>query len=477
MKATTYTTLALFGAASAATGALLLHRYAGTTAKPQANAIPEEAACGSLAPSHAEGKLTHGKLTGAMSAGTLLRGTGGETFAAFELTTDEIKDATRPPLDLAIVIDRSGSMSGRIEYAQDAAVGIVEHLGAQDHVALVQYDDSADVVVASTAMDGKGKDAMKHAIRGISLGGGTNLHGGLVLGRDEVQRVYMQGQVSRVILLSDGQANVGVVDPQQIAATARDAANHGTRITTVGVGLDYNEDLMEAIAESGRGNYHYVKEAKDLERVIAGELAGIQATVATNVELRLTPVCPGVQITEVHGYESRRDGASFVVPMADLIGRDNRKLLVSMKVPDGQKGHVATLRAELVYKDAKGSELKKSELALGVDISDDAAVASASVDQNVMAQALQVQAATSMRQAAQAYERGDQEAARQIVESTAAQVEQKRALYKIAPAKTAETMQSLDDMSKKAVMYKPDSYEGKDMLKASKSKARVMSKH
>lgn len=475
MKATTYTTLALFGAASAATGALLLHRHSADG--PQAAPAPKEVTCGTVAPSHAEGKLTHGKLTGAMSAGTLLRGTGGETFAAFELTTDDIKDATRPPLDLALVIDRSGSMAGRIGYAQDAAVGIIEHLGEQDHVALIQYDDSADVVVASTAMDPKGKNAMRTAIRGISLGGSTNLHGGLVLGRDEVQRVYTQGQVSRVILLSDGQANVGVVDPQQIAATARDAANRGTRITTVGVGLDYNEDLMEAIAEAGRGNYHYVKEAKDLERVIAGELAGIQATVATNVELRLTPVCPGVQITEVHGYESRRDGAAFVVPMADLIGHDSRKLLVSMKVPDGQKGHVATLRAELVYKDAKGTDIKKSELALGVDISEDAAVAAASIDQNVMAQALQVQAAASMRQAAQAYERGDQEAARTIVESTAARVEQKRAMYKIAPAKTAETMKSLDEMSKKAVMYKPGSYEGKDMLKASKSKARVMSKH
>src|SRR6478735_9098776 len=135
MKATTYTTLALFGAASAATGALLLHRYHADGAK--AAPAPKDVTCGTVAPAHAEGKLTHGKLTGAMSAGTLLRGTGGEAFAAFELTTDEIKDSTRPPLDLAIVIDRSGSMSGRIGYAQDAAVGIIEHLGEQDHVALV----------------------------------------------------------------------------------------------------------------------------------------------------------------------------------------------------------------------------------------------------------------------------------------------------------------------------------------------------
>ena len=138
MKATTYTTLALFGAASAATGALLLHRHSADG--PKAAAAPKEVTCGTVAPSHAEGKLTHGKLTGAMSAGTLLRGTGGETFAAFELTTEDIKDATRPPLDLALVIDRSGSMSGRIAYAQDAAVGIIEQVFDEDSEAYATVD-------------------------------------------------------------------------------------------------------------------------------------------------------------------------------------------------------------------------------------------------------------------------------------------------------------------------------------------------
>src|SRR5690349_8362155 len=114
---TTRTALALIGAAGAATGALLLHRHHADT-KP---AAPKDVTCGAMAPAHAEGKLTHGKLSGAMSAGTLLKASGGDVFAAFELTTDEIKDASRPPLDLALVIDRSGSMSGRIGHAQAAA--------------------------------------------------------------------------------------------------------------------------------------------------------------------------------------------------------------------------------------------------------------------------------------------------------------------------------------------------------------------
>jgi Ca-activated chloride channel family protein len=217
-------------------------------------------------------------------------------------------------------------------------------------------------------MDREGKDKLRKALDAMNTGGGTNLHAGLVLGRQEAQRAYHQGEVSRVILLSDGHANEGIVDTPQIADAARDAANHGVRITAVGIGLDFNEDLMEAIAEAGRGNYHYVKEAHDLDGVIAGELAGVQATVATNVELRLRPACAGAKIVAVHGYESRREHDAVIVPMADLFGGDNRKLLVSMTVPDGTIGRVAALHAELVYRDAKNNEVRSRALDLGVEI-------------------------------------------------------------------------------------------------------------
>ncbi|HUS30095.1 MAG TPA: VWA domain-containing protein [Kofleriaceae bacterium] len=466
--------VALVGATGAATGALMLHRSNAAT-RPTAPQLDGPVACGTPAPAHADAKLTHGKLGGALSAGKLLRNGDGEAFAAFELTTDNVA-GQRPPLDLAIVIDHSGSMSdGRLEHAKSAAVGIVGKLGAQDHVALIQYDDTAQVVFQSAAMDARGKESLMSAIRGLDLGGGTNLHAGMLLGRSEVERAHADGQVNRVILLSDGRANSGVVDTPHIADAARDAANHGVRITSVGIGLDFNEDLMEAIAEAGRGNYHYVKEASDLDRVIAEEMAGIQTTVATNVELRLTPACDGVQIAEVHGYESKREGTAFVIPMADLAASDSRKLLVSLKVPANQNGQVATLHAELVYRDAKGTEVHKAKLDLGLEVSEDANAVTASIDSNVMAQALQLQAAKSMREAAQAYEQGDQAAAVRIIDQSTRDISEKSAHYKIE-AKTAGTRASLGEMQKKAAEYKPDSYEGKDMLKASKSKARVMSK-
>src|SRR6185312_15781298 len=128
----------------------------------------------------------------------LARGGGGEVHAAFEIATDSVANAQRAPLDLAFVIDRSGSMEGdRLEHAKSAARGIVEKLGAQDHVALVQYDDNAQVVVPSLAMDDAGKSKMEHAIAALAVGGSTNLEAGLELGRSEVQRVYVSGEASR----------------------------------------------------------------------------------------------------------------------------------------------------------------------------------------------------------------------------------------------------------------------------------------
>lgn len=482
MKPNIRTTAALIGAAGTFVAAAVLFERGPaasttTTAKREATPPPAKATCGTSGAAHGTAKLGPATLTAGLSAASIMRGGGGEVYASFDISTANADATDRPPLNLALVIDRSGSMSdGRIEHAQSAAIGIVDRLGASDRVALVQYDDDANVVVPSLAMDAGGKQKLRNAIKGIQLGGSTNLHGGLALGRDEVQRTFQSMQVSRVILLSDGQANAGVVDPRQIADTARLAANQGVRITSVGIGLDFNEDLMEAIAEAGRGQYHYVKVASDLDKVIAGELAGIQATVATNVELHLKAPCAGVQISEVLGYESRRDGDTVIVPMTDLFGGDNRKLLVSLKVPDGEAGAIGALHAELVFRNAKGGEVQRTAIQLGVDRTDDATIANASVDKDVMAQVIQLDAAKSMRDAAAAFEKGERERALQVLESSRRNIQSKSAHYKIAPAKSAGVLGELDSMSSDAQTYAPGSDEGKAMLKAKKQRARTMSK-
>jgi Ca-activated chloride channel homolog len=475
----TKTALILGASGAAMATALVLSRsHAATPAIETPTHVEQPMACGTPAPSHADKKLGHGKLVGALSAGKLARAGGGELHASFELVTDPVANAQRPPLDLAVVIDRSGSMEGeRLDHAKSAARGIVDRLGERDHVALVQYDDTAQVVVGSLAMDASGKAKIDAAINAMRTGGSTNLEAGLELGRHEVERVYHTGEASRLILLSDGRANMGIVDPKQIEDHARDAASHGVRVTSVGIGLDFNEDLMEGIAEAGRGNYHYVKDAGDLDKVVAGELASVQATVATNVELHLMPACASAQVVTVHGYESHKDGAGLVVPMADLFGGDDRKLLVSLHVPDGAVGSIGAVQAQLVYRDTNGGATHTESIELGVEVTDDNAAAAASVDQDVMAQAMKVEAAESMREAAQAYDRGDQAGAQRILTTASHHIAAKSAAYKMEPAKTAEALGDLDTETKQVVNIPAATPAAADMVKATKAKARAMAKH
>lgn len=486
MKSESKKTIAILGVAgSLIAAAMLLQRSAGGASAGQAGgvqpAVPETpsevARCDSDAPARGDADFGRGRLHAALSNGKILRGTGGNIHAAFDLTALDATGSERPPLNLAIVIDRSGSMAGdRLEYAKSAAIGIVERLGARDRVALVQYDDNAQVVVSSIPTDGEGKGRLRSAIRELTVGGSTNLHEGMTLGRDEVQRTLTSGQVSRIILLSDGRANAGVVDPGSIADTARSAADKGVRITSVGVGLDYNEDLMEAIAEAGRGNYYYVKDSIDLEKVMAGEMAGIQATVATSVELRLRAACAGVEIAEVLGYETRREGDTVVVPMADLFGGDSRKLLVALKVPDRQNGRLGAIAGELSFRDARSGETVKRAIALGVEVTDDHAAADGSIDKDVMAQVLKAQASQSMRQAAAAYEKGDKEGALSILRATETQLEESRGRFGISAAAAAPALGGVKAMADQAAQFDPASGEGKDVLKKNKAAARQLSK-
>jgi Ca-activated chloride channel family protein len=484
MHADSKKTLAILGAAGTLiAAALVLDRspaegHQAVRPSPPPSALEQtKDACDLAAPAKLDADFGPGTLRAALSSSRVLRGAGGQVFAAIDLDTKAVTGGTRPPLNLAIVVDRSGSMSGdKFAHAKRAALGMVDRLDATDRVALVQYDDYAQVVVASTATDVEGKATLRRAIEGLTIGGSTNLHEGLVLGREEVRKGLVAGQVSRVILLSDGQPTVGVQDPAQITDEARSGADKGVRITSVGVGADYNEDLMEAIAEAGRGNYYYVEDTSSLQAVMTGELAGIQATVATAVELRLEPGCAGVELVGVLGYDSTRDGAALVVPMADLFGADHRTLLVELKVPDGASGKVAALEASLGFADPTSGKTTRKAIALALEVSGDPALVDASADRAVMAQVLKIQAARTMRQAAIAYDKGDTQGALQMIAEEKRKVEATRGRYGIAPAATAPALDGLAGMASDVGRYDRASEGGKMLMKASKSAARDLSK-
>jgi Ca-activated chloride channel family protein len=432
-----------------AAAALLGTRESRSTVTPPPIRAPEppvEPVCGRAAPARASADFGAGTLTASLSGAKVLRGGDGELFVAIDVAAREAEVTTRPPMSVAIVIDHSGSMQGeKMARARDAARGLVERLGPTERVALVQYDDTAEVLVPATATDESGKRRLIAAIDSIQDAGGTNLQGGLVLGRDQILAAMTPGHVNRVILLSDGNANVGVTDVPSLARVAGDAAERGVRITTVGLGVDYNEDLMEAVAENGRGQYYYVKDASGLDTVFAGELRAIQATVATTAELRLEPACQGVEIVEVFGYVTRREGRAVVVPLADVAGGDRRKVVARLRVPTIASGAAGVLAARLSFATPAGAS-RSAVAAVGVELTDDALAVEAAVDPAVLAKVEQADAATVMREAAAAYDRGDQAGALRAIDKKRAEAKARAVKYKMKDADLAPVYESLDSI-------------------------------
>jgi Ca-activated chloride channel family protein len=434
------------GILGAAGGIAILAAFLGTresrsSTRPPVPVVPEPpiaSTCGT-APARASADFGPGTLTAALSSEKVLYRGDGEVFVSVELEAREAVATNRPPMNVAIVIDHSGSMQGeKIARAREAATGLVERLGPDDRAALVQYDDDAELMVPMTAADPAGRARLVQAIHTIQDAGGTNLGGGLTLGRDEILKNLKPERVNRVILLSDGNANIGITDIPSLARLSSDASEKGVRITTIGLGLDYNEDLMEKVADHGRGQYYYVRDAATLDTVFAGELKALQATVAKAAELRLEPACAGVEIAEVYGYPTRRDGQAVIVPLADLAGGDRRKVVARLKVPTGTAGTAKVLSAAFEFAAPAGGARQHVQALIGVEVSGDAARVTASAVPAVQAKVAQIESAASEREAAEVYAKGDQDGAVRIMSLGRVKLEAKR---KMLPAKEMKVME------------------------------------
>jgi Ca-activated chloride channel family protein len=161
------------------------------------------------------------------------------------------------PLNLGYVIDRSGSMSGdKLAYTKQAIQYSVNHLLPSDYASLTVFDDDVDVLVAAQPI--VYKDQFNSVVKQIFCGGCTNLSGGLSKGYREVMKHYQIGQLNRVLLLTDGLANRGITDKTKLCRKVKEMKNSGVSVTTLGVGDDFDEDLLTVMAEASGGNYFFI---------------------------------------------------------------------------------------------------------------------------------------------------------------------------------------------------------------------------
>ena len=253
----------------------------------------------------------------------------------------EPSDGAPPPLtDLVVVLDRSGSMQGRkIDDARQAVLRLIDRLTAQDRLALVAYSNNVETVTPLTAMDDGHRRQVKAAVQAVYADGGTNLGGGLEQGITLLQRTPAGGRQRKVILISDGLANLGVTDPQALGRMASGAMEQNFTISSVGVGNDFNEVLMTTIADNGAGRYYYLENPNAFAQVFEKELNAVRNVAASGLEIRV-PLEHGLQLVHAGGYPVQVKEGYAVVHPGDLISGQERKLFLTFKVPTGREGEI-----------------------------------------------------------------------------------------------------------------------------------------
>ncbi|MDQ3136689.1 MAG: VWA domain-containing protein [Gemmatimonadota bacterium] len=239
----------------------------------------------------------------------------------------------RAPINVALVLDRSGSMSGMpLEAAKTAAAQFASFLTPQDRLSVVVFDDSVDTIFGPAP---GGDSSAADAIGMVYAGGSTNLSGGWLKGRKLVEKGRVEG-TNRVVLMTDGQANVGIVEPEKLLGLARDGAGRRVTTTCIGFGPAFNEDLLEPMAGAGGGNYWFVESEDQMAGIYAGEIEGLVALAAQNVEVevRLThPRVAGVSFMQSYPVQPTADGGWKVV-LHDLYATSPKALGLVFHVED-----------------------------------------------------------------------------------------------------------------------------------------------
>jgi Ca-activated chloride channel family protein len=235
----------------------------------------------------------------------------------------------RPAINLGLALDRSGSMisHNKMAFARAAAVFAVRQLLPSDRVSVTVFDNKVETIVPSTpAADAERVIA---ALERVQPRGTTALHGGWQEGAEQVRGHLLPGGLNRVLLLSDGLANVGETDPDTIATDVNRLARAGVGTTTMGVGDDYNEDLLEAMANSGDGNYYYIESPQQLPDLFQTELRGLMATVGHRVSLEIEPRA-GTVAAVLNELERTPAGR---LKLPNLVAGQPVRVLVRLRVP------------------------------------------------------------------------------------------------------------------------------------------------
>lgn len=267
-------------------------------------------------------------------------------------------DKVRAPLNIALVIDRSGSMTGaKLQNVKKSADYLIDKLNDKDILSIVVYESQVGVLQKSAPVTDK--KYLHEVIAAIETAGGTNLGGGMAEGFNQVKNTYKSGYVNRVLLLSDGLANEGISDPLVLQNTAKKWFNsESISISTFGVGNDYNENLMTALAENGGGNYYYIKEPNQIPALFEKEINGLLTLVAKQATLKFS-LPQQIVVTRVYGGNYEMDRNVMTVNLKDIFANETKGILVKFKIKVGANTELPVV-THLDFEDATNNNRKSA---------------------------------------------------------------------------------------------------------------------
>ncbi len=387
----------------------------------QRGAAPREAASGEAAPvrevaapAPAAQQIDGLQIRAGLSNPAVPAGSASERYVVVTLEGTRALASAEQPINVAVVMDRSGSMEARskMSYAKRAARELVEALDADDRFALVSFSDRAEVPIPSTYLGDR--QATLRAIYAVQAGGGTNLYEGLSEGFSQARDGWSSEALSRVVLLSDGNANVGITDEAELTALAGRWTDEGISLSTMGLGLDYNEDLLAAMADRGGGSYRFIDDPSALAAVFSEELQQLASVAARGVMVSVE-TAPGVELLDVLGYDEERREGAVRVRVGDVREGESRKVVLKLRVPAADAGSTLPVLS-LAASTADGALAGSFEVA--AEAVSDRALLAASEDRELAILAAQAVASALAEEATRAYERGDRSEMRALLRAS-----------------------------------------------------------
>ncbi len=345
-----------------------------------------------------------------------------QLYILIRISSDRVpnSDSERLPLNISVVLDRSGSMAGeKISYVKQAAQFLVQHLTSADRISVVSYNDAVTTNVASQKIEHK--ERITQAIAKLTSGGTTNLSGGWLEGCQHIVAHKEARQINRVLLLTDGLANQGITDTERLTEMARQKREEGIITTTMGVGMDFNEDLLTRMATEGGGAFYFIDNPDRTPEIFAEELRDLLAVVAQNIRVRFIPAQPVQQYHQLNTYPTEDELSAQVYRMGDLYNEDQKDLLLElMLAPQMKLGELSLGKIQIVYDFVEGEQVAhhSTEYDLSVQVVD-VELYQDEPNPDVVRNALLLEAARAREKAVKEADKGNFPAAKAVLAAAA----------------------------------------------------------